>query len=295
MFAGYIPIGDDKCRFDFNKLEEELKKLIRARLGNENFPMHSRQPLESILQCHTFVVAKMAQNVGATPTLFRSYSLRGERDTKCSIWQAARATTAAPTIFKPMSIETRPRVPILYVDGGMGHNNPAQLALREAGCIWEGTAQYCLLSIGTGQSSAQSLPCDDSTLEGDVEVQHSLFNEIGRFLSKSASKIPYWETASNIPAGALNLIKIANTLKSIATDTETVHRGIFEEAYQKYPYFRFNVERDIGDIGLQELKKFDLLTTHTYAYMNSPERKKDMIACSECLINPVEFCSTCLW
>jgi hypothetical protein len=233
----------------------------------------------------------MAQDMNAAPTLFRSYFVEGERSTKCTIWQAARATTAAPTVFKAMAIEEIPRVPIEYVDGGMGNNNPARLALRESSRIWGKDGQVCLLSVGTGHPSATSLPCNDTELKGNVKLQHSLFDEVKGFLSNAASKIPYWDTASKIPVGAFNLIKIANALKSIATDTERVHQHLFEEAEHKYPYFRFNVERDVGDIGLQEWKKFKSLAVHTVAYMNSPERRKDKVECSKCLIDPVEYYS----
>lgn len=292
MFAGYIPLNDDTYHFDFNKLEAALKEIISARLQNEDFPMYSRQAHPpGISQCRTFVVAKMALNMNAAPTLFRSYSVEGERSTKCTIWQAARATTAAPTFFKPMSIEETPRLPIAYVDGGMGNNNPAQLALRESLRIWGRDVRVCLVSIGTGHPSATSLPYNDSELEDNVELQHSLFDEITGFLSNAASKIPYWDTASRIPVGALNLIKIANALKSIATDSESVHQHLFEEAAHKYPYFRFNVERDVGDVGLEEWKKFNVLTAHTVAFMDLPERKRDKIECSKCLMNPAGFYS----
>jgi Patatin-like phospholipase len=234
----------------------------------------------------------MQLNINAAPTLFRSYSVEGERITKCAIWQAARATTAAPTFFKAMSIEDTPHLPIAYVtDGGMGNNNPAQLALRESSRIWGRDGRVCLLSVGTGHSTAKSLPCTDSELEINVELQHSLFDEVKGFLSNAVSKIPYWDTASKIPVSALNLIKIANALKSVATDTESVHQHLFEEAEYTYPYFRFNVERDVGDIGLEEWKKLGILTAHTVAYMNSPERKRDKIECSKCLIDPAEYYS----
>jgi hypothetical protein len=120
LFAGYIPYNDNKCHFDFNKLEENLKKLISAHLQNPDFPMYSRQAhaAPGVSQCRTFVVAKTALNINATPTLFRSYCVKGERSTKCTIWKAARATTAAPTLFKAMSIEDPPGHPIAYVDGG---------------------------------------------------------------------------------------------------------------------------------------------------------------------------------
>ena len=67
----------------------------------------------------------------ASPTVFRSYSGEGIQPSQCAIWQAARATSAAPSFFKEMYIDN-PRPGINYVDGGLGHNNPAEVALEEA-------------------------------------------------------------------------------------------------------------------------------------------------------------------
>ena len=83
--------------------------------------------------------------------------------------------------------------------------------------------------------------------------------------------------------------------ETIATDSESVHQHLFEEAEHKYSELRFNVERDVGDIGLQEWKKSDKLTAHTMAYMNLPQQKRDKIECSKWLIDPVEFYSMYLW
>jgi len=74
--------------------------------------------------CRTFVVAKMAGNITATPAIFRSYSIEGEPRTRCAIWQAARTTTAAPTFFAPMPIDN-PQPTIIYIDGGLGLQYPA--------------------------------------------------------------------------------------------------------------------------------------------------------------------------
>src|SRR5271169_615081 len=123
-----IPIGDHKCRFDYNILETKMKDLIKERLGDENHAMAAKR---SPSQCHVFVVAKMAQHITAPPTLFRSYTVEGAPPTECPIWQAARATSAAPTIFKPMTVDI-PSPVIEYIDGGLGHNNPADLAQEEA-------------------------------------------------------------------------------------------------------------------------------------------------------------------
>lgn len=65
--------------------------------------------------CRTFVIAKRslaAEHV----MLFRSYRCPGDEE-PCSIVQAARATSAASTFFRPLSIGLDS-----FVDGGLGYN-----------------------------------------------------------------------------------------------------------------------------------------------------------------------------
>ena len=51
----------------------------------------------------------------------RSYESSWDAMDDCSIWEACRATSAAPTFFPPISIGDPPDA---YVDGGLGYNNP---------------------------------------------------------------------------------------------------------------------------------------------------------------------------
>ena len=68
LVVGKIPTGDKQCRFDFKVLENKIKELITHQLGDENHPMCvNRNAAETLSQCPTFVVAKMAGNITATP------------------------------------------------------------------------------------------------------------------------------------------------------------------------------------------------------------------------------------
>ena len=224
------------------------------------------------------------------PAIFRSYYAEGSPPSKCPIWQAARATTAAPSFFKPMEIDTPP-VPITYVDGGLGHNNPAHLAITEAGKLWSMGNKFCLVSIGTGQQSAKSI-ISESKLETDLETQRSMFTQVKSSLSRVSSKIPYWNSAKNIPRGVLALLKMANAMTAIVTNTEAVHDNLELTSNQQFPYFRFNVERDVGDIGLQDYKKQHSLMVHTAAYLKTAESRKKKIECVKCVIDPSSFYRT---
>ena len=82
----------------------------------------------------------------------RPEKLHGELKT----WEAARATSAAPTYFKPFWHEGSKQV---YSDGGIYHNNPIFVADRERKLIWptqEEEEPDIILSIGTMRSKKQN-------------------------------------------------------------------------------------------------------------------------------------------
>lgn len=112
---GVIPEGDDICRFDYKKLEDAIKDVIEKRLKDPNAIMEDTNLSSNHVP--TFVVATKGLHADSNPTLFRSYRCRGHNPNKCFIWEAARATSAAPTFFKPISI-TVPAPGSTFVDGG---------------------------------------------------------------------------------------------------------------------------------------------------------------------------------
>ncbi|KFZ20455.1 hypothetical protein V501_00135 [Pseudogymnoascus sp. VKM F-4519 (FW-2642)] len=62
------------------------------------------------------------------------------------IWEAARCTTAAPTIFKPKRLRSFGT----FQDGGLRNNNPVRPGLRLVSRIWEDGDCDIVLSIGNG-------------------------------------------------------------------------------------------------------------------------------------------------
>ena len=70
----------------------------------------------------------------------------------------ARATSAAPTYYKPFPHEPSKQT---YIDGGIWHNNPVNIADSERKLIWPDTAHLppdILLSIGSGCCQTVSSP-----------------------------------------------------------------------------------------------------------------------------------------
>lgn len=68
------------------------------------------------------------------------------------IWEAACATSAAPSFFKPFVSYNPPRT---YLDGALYYNNPVRVANHERKFLWPDVAENppdILLSIGTGKN-----------------------------------------------------------------------------------------------------------------------------------------------
>ncbi|KAI1860278.1 uncharacterized protein JN550_011656 [Neoarthrinium moseri] len=130
--------------YQSDALADAFKEAARLFEGDEDALLLSAEP-----QCRVFVCsfAKMMN----TRTLFRSYPLEAGRGstttTGCTIWEAARATSAAATFFDPLIIGSQ-----AYVDGATGLNNPVEVVLDEAKAIWPNALSriHTIVSIGTG-------------------------------------------------------------------------------------------------------------------------------------------------
>ncbi|PHH49546.1 Vegetative incompatibility protein HET-E-1 [Ceratocystis fimbriata CBS 114723] len=90
-------------------------------------------------------MAMTKANIETLPTFLRTYRTP-EYLTDCNVWQAARATSAAITLFDPIKLG---RNGIEFIDSSYGYNNPCEAL------IWEVKWQFpgrpiMILSIGTG-------------------------------------------------------------------------------------------------------------------------------------------------
>ncbi|KKF92077.1 Vegetative incompatibility protein HET-E-1 [Ceratocystis platani] len=91
------------------------------------------------------VLAMTKANIETRPTFLTTYGTPGHL-TDCKVWQAARATSAAITLFDPIKLG---RDGIEFIDASYGYNNPCEAL------IWEAERQFpgrpiMILSIGTG-------------------------------------------------------------------------------------------------------------------------------------------------
>ncbi|KDR66087.1 hypothetical protein GALMADRAFT_81213, partial [Galerina marginata CBS 339.88] len=110
--------GDGK--FKATTLEKAIKAVVQSVTGDpESLLLEGNQAGV----CRTFVCAMNAHNMNANiPVLFRTYESH-KTHSNCKIWEAARATSAAPTFFK--RIEIRWNQP--FIDGGLHRNNPSRV------------------------------------------------------------------------------------------------------------------------------------------------------------------------
>jgi len=86
--------------------------------------------------------------------LLRSYQA-AEESYHLTIWQACRATSAAPLFFAPITVGTSP--PVEFVDGAMGNNNPVNFVVSEARYLWPSSPFAIILSLGTGITDMKSV------------------------------------------------------------------------------------------------------------------------------------------
>jgi patatin-like phospholipase/acyl hydrolase len=108
------------------------------------------------------VASECTQSPG-TVMVFSTYSrenLRFSGANNVKVWEALRATTAAPTFFDVAHLK-RPvhtgssRETLLLLDGGLIANNPSLVGLIEASSIFPDHS-YVVVSIGTGTAKAKS-------------------------------------------------------------------------------------------------------------------------------------------
>lgn len=149
----------------------------------------------------------------------------------CTIWEAARATSAAPTFFKSIKIGP-PASAINYVDAGLGYNNPIKEVLAEAARIFGDHARVtCVLSIGTGQSGS-----------AEIRQQCCHFQR-------------------------MNPVDLIRALEKIATDSGKTAEEM-EQRYRNSPiYHRLDVDRGLDSVYLDEWKRLGDVRARTKNYL----------------------------
>jgi len=183
--------------------------------------------------CNTFVCARMA---GGTPVLFRTYLAPENQSPNCKIWEAARATSATPMIFKHIRIIDA-GFGLSYIDGGPGYNNPTGKVEEEAELLFPGRTIACIINIGTGLPPVLRIP-----------------------------KANLWQKRV--------LTDVSRALQDGANDCEAMS-GAMEKRYRNQPgtYFRFNVMERLQGVGLADWHQIEQVEVQTVDYLKDVDEK----------------------
>lgn len=233
-------------------------------------------PASGLIPRWLSMVLAYADNVGADyPYLFRTYENHGTAGTfggaaALPIWQVARATSAAPTYFRPIEIPkgSMPGV-VTFKDGGFGSNNPSEEAYNDIILKHGGNIHNMgpFISIGTGIPPIKFF----SKKKGNFNNARNAVTNI-----KAALKLPSRTTTVDHTMGRLS-------------------------TYNCFPYFRFDGGERLGEIALDEWKghRFTWLTgkdknpgcttldkmyVATAAYLADPKVQEDLTKCARILV-----------
>ncbi|KAI9709423.1 MAG: hypothetical protein M1812_007700 [Candelaria pacifica] len=156
----YFNAGVGRAWYKAEDLEGAVKRLLVDRGLDENIPLRHDDAA-----CKVFVCATRTQN--SQPELLRSYQNRdpSQRNYNCRLWEAVRATSAAPMFFDKITLQDGGAD---FVDGAMRLNNPIYELLREAERLYQPLSIGCILSLGTGWTNPTSL--DDPKLHNVVRA-----------------------------------------------------------------------------------------------------------------------------
>jgi predicted acylesterase/phospholipase RssA len=327
-----IPVGPNNAYFEPKALEDALKQVIReahsTKSENESMADYDEP------SCPVFVAATNAFAADGPLKLFRSY---GDDKDSTPIWQAARATTAAPIFFPPARVD-KPLPPRRYVDGGVMANNPAWEAVIEGKKYFK-TRKCFIVSVGTGiqkpvnfigknvmattatqskmhePESPQNPQTNDEVEQPDSNQSSNSFSGGVKYLyAQARTKIsktitaattsmePLTDKASQLTrmyGGARAAQHILEALITLTSNCEDIQRKVEDEAISeddessRFSYFRFNVQRGMDEIGLEEWRMSEAMAGLTDSYLDEPTKvKKALKECAKGLESPSSVQST---
>ncbi|RDL31460.1 Uncharacterized protein BP5553_09669 [Venustampulla echinocandica] len=156
------------------------------------------------------------------------------------IWEACRATSAASTFFDPIAIGRHEQE---FVDGATGANNPIWEVWNQAQLIW-----------------------------GPQPLENRI-----RYIVSIGTGVPSLKPFRD------DVLHFGKTRVAIATETEQTAERFLRDKSQldkSGQYYRFNVDRGLEQIGLQESKKKKEIAAATRRYIGSQRVLNQMQACA---------------
>ncbi|KAF7523920.1 hypothetical protein G7054_g11595 [Neopestalotiopsis clavispora] len=157
-------------------------------------------------------------------------ALKETLEPKCRvIWEAARATSAAPLLFKPMILE-RPGVAQTMYDGALTDNNPIQKLMNECNRLDKDRKIGCVVSLGTGTKASKGLKGRDHVVKLMKLLAQQAINCDDKHLSFIES-----------PEG--------------------------QRLENEQRYFRFSVEKNLDEVEPDQWEEFDAIQEYVNHYL----------------------------
>ncbi|XP_047452867.1 calcium-independent phospholipase A2-gamma-like [Mugil cephalus] len=145
VIVGTVKMGWSHAFYD----SEAWENILKEKMGSHLLVETVRNPecpkvaaVSTIVNRGTPLKAYVFRNYNLLPGV-RSHYLGGCQH---QLWQAIRATSAAPGYFQEFILGND-----LHQDGGLLINNPTALAIHECKCLWPDTPLECVVSLGTGR------------------------------------------------------------------------------------------------------------------------------------------------
>ncbi|KAI8670389.1 PNPLA domain-containing protein [Fusarium keratoplasticum] len=221
-----------RSMYDSQHLEDAIKDIIQLCGEAPNAPLETTDdgqckvwgtPWERVFVCAT-------QCLDRSQVQFRNYRdpVHHNRVKGIKIWEAARATSAAPTYFEPIKVGSHS---LEFVDGGIGTNNPVFQTRSCARDLWRVPNNtsfdeqiHCLVSIGTGAGQGYS-------------------------------------------AKVLDMLKIFSSVLTDTEATASKFASSHEHLVKTNKYFRLTVPAGIGNIDLADTSKLEDISGRTFTYL----------------------------
>ncbi|KAH7333799.1 hypothetical protein B0J17DRAFT_674129 [Rhizoctonia solani] len=235
-------IKRDTGKFKSTVLEKELKEMILRAVGNENERMVEEVQADGEVQCKVVVYAMSAYNLTSSfPVTFRSYSSSIAAPTTCTIWEALRATTSHPQLFKSVEVDVEGTgLREIFVHGGLGCSNPTPRLLEEARKEYSTRVVSSIVSIGSGHPKT---------------IQIAARRTGNAWVGRESTMMKVMLAAHEMAEGSE---RVAEELGRRFTNVERV-------------YWRLNVQHGTQGLKASEWSRLGEIASHTRTYLEQHE------------------------